>query len=92
MCSLLCQSLNINSKQDGHSSRPPRTSFYLDLNWFFRSRTCDGIQGHVSLGEMCEGVRDTGKIREGGGKEVGSIGVEPQSDLAEDGALEFGSH
>lgn len=41
---------------------------------------------------MCEGVRNTGHVREGGGKEVGSIGVEPQSDLGECGALEFDNH
>ena len=35
----------------------------------------------MSLGEMYEGVRDTKQVREGSGKEVGSVGVKLQSGL-----------
>lgn len=38
----------------------------------------------MSLGEMCEGVKDTGQV-----KEVGSAGIKPQSDPGEGGTLEL---
>lgn len=93
MCSLLHQALGIQW-QTRLTQFLPFRELVSALDWIssLEAEPETENQGCVSLGEMCEGVKDAGQIKEGAGKEVGSVGIKPQSDLGEGGTLELDDH